>query len=211
MSGYPIILVNLQQGVVVVGGGRVAARKVEGLLEAGAAVTVVSPHLCPVLEALAAQGHITVRRRPYQYGDLAGASLAFACTADPQVNEAVWQEARARGCPVNVSDNPDHCTFHVPAVVRRGRVVVAIATGGASPALAAHLRREIAACIGPEYSILAQILAEFRPLVRARLPRGRRQAFWQELIKALLPLLRQEQAGAARQVAESLLQQYERL
>lgn len=211
MSGYPVILVDLQQGAVVVGGGEVAARKVEGLLEAGTAVRVISPHLCPALEALAAQGRITALRRPYQYGDLAGAALAFACTADPQTNEAVWQEAQERGCPVNVADDPARCTFYVPAVVRRGPVVIAIGTGGASPALAARLRQEIAACIGHEYGTLAQILAELRPLVQARLPQERRKAFWQELIEVLLPLLRRGDMVAAQQAAEALLQQYERL
>lgn len=209
MSGYPIVLVNLSRGAVVVGGGEVAARKVAGLLEGNAAVTVISPHLCPALEVLAAQGRITVLRRPYQYGDLAGAALAFACTADPKTNEAVWREAQERGCPVNVADDPARCTFYVPAVVRRGPVVIAMGTGGASPALAARLRQEIAAYIGPEYGTLAQILAELRPLVQARLPQERRKAFWQELIEALLPILRRGETTAARQAAEALFQQYE--
>jgi len=148
VSNYPVVLVNLEEGVVVVGGGEVAARKVEGLLAAGANVTVISPQLAPALEEFLAQGRITALRRPYRPGNLAGARLVIAATDDPQVNQAVGREARERGCPVNVVDDPAHCTVYIPAVVRRGPVTLAIGTGGASPVLAARLRREIAAVMG---------------------------------------------------------------
>lgn len=205
MSNYPVILVNLEEGMVVVGGGEVAARKVQGLLAAGANVTVISPQLTPALEDLANQGRIIVLRRPYQTGDLAGARLAIAATDDPQINQAVWQEARERGCSVNVVDDPAHCTVYVPAVVRRGPVTIAIGTGGASPVLAARLRREIEAVIGPEYGLLAEMLAELRPRVQTTIPPARREPLWQELIDTLLPLLRAGQEAAARQAAEATL------
>ncbi|MEW6230783.1 MAG: bifunctional precorrin-2 dehydrogenase/sirohydrochlorin ferrochelatase [Chloroflexota bacterium] len=206
MSNYPVVLANLKNGVLVIGGGEVAARRVEGLLAAGARVIVISPQLSPGLEGLAARGRITVLRRAYQPGDLAGARLAIACTDDPQVNQAVYQEAQEHNVLINSVDNPAHCTFHVPAVVRRGLVSIAISTEGASPALAARLRKDIAAAVGPEYGRLAALLAAYRPWMQAHVPQAnRRKALWQEMVDALLPLLREGQEAAARQEAEAIL------
>ena len=205
MSNYPVVLTGLDS-VVVVGGGEVAVRKVQGLLAAGVGVTVISPQLAPELQALAGQACIAVLSRAYQPGDLADVRLVIAATGDPQVNQAVWQEAQARGCLVNVVDDPAHCTFHVPAVVRRGPVTISIGTGGASPALAKWLRRHISADIGPEYEQLAVLLAELRPRVQSCIPAENRQALWRELINALLPLLREGNQAGARQAAESILQ-----
>jgi len=206
MSNYPVVLTGLESGAVVVGGGEVAVRKVEGLLAAGVGVTVISPELAPELQVLAGQGRIAVLPRAYQSGDLADVRLVIAATGDPQVNQAVWQEAQARGCLVNVVDDPAHCTFHVPAVVRRGPVTISIGTGGASPALAKWLRRHISADIGPEYEHLAVLLAEQRPRVQASIPAENRQALWCELITTLLPLLHDGNQAKARQEAESILQ-----
>jgi siroheme synthase-like protein len=208
MSNYFIVLTNLQDGVIVIGGGQVAARKVEGLLAAGARVTVISPQLAPLLQEMAAQGRILVLPRAYQPGDLGHARLVIAATDDKQVNQAVWQEAQERGCLINVVDDPARCTFHAPAVVRRGKVTIAIGTGGSSPALAQHLRRELEAAIGPEYELLADNLAEFRLRVQASLPAEKREAFWRELIDALLPLLRKGKLVEARQEAETVLQTF---
>lgn len=204
MSNYPVVLTGLDSAVVV-GGGEVAARKVEGLLAAGVGVTVISPQLAPELQELAAQARIAVLPRVYQPGDLEGVRLVIAATGDPQVNQAVWQEAQARGCLVNVVDDPAHCTFHVPAVVRRDAVTISIGTGGASPALAKWLRRHISADIGPEYGQLAMLLAELRPRMQSSIPAENRQALWCELINALLPPLREGHQDGARQAAESML------
>ena len=206
MSNYPVVLTGLESGAVVVGGGEVAVRKVEGLLAAGVGVTVISPELAPELQVLAGQGRIAVLPRAYQSGDLADVRLVIAATGDPQVNQAVWQEAQARGCLINVVDDPAHCTFHVPAVVRRDPVTISIGTGGASPALAKWLRRHITADIGPEYEQLAVLLAELRPRVQSCIPGENRQALWRELINALLPLLREGNQDGAHQAAESILQ-----
>jgi len=206
MSNYPVVLTHLESGAVVIGGGEVAARKVEGLLMAGAGVTVISPQLAPALEALVAQGRITALRRAYQPGDLARARLVIAATDDPQVNQAVWQEARERDCLVNVVDDPAHCTFHVPAVVRRGMVTIAVGTGGASPALAKSLRRKIEADTGPEYEQLAALLSELRPQVQASIPADKRAALGRELMDALLPLVRDGKQAQARQTAQEILE-----
>lgn len=170
MQYHPVHLDLRGRPCVVVGGSDVALRKVEGLLEAGARVTVVSPALVPALAALAETHEIIHHPRAYRPGDLAGVALAYAAVDDPAVQEALAAEATAAGVFLNVVDVPRLCTFIAPAVVRRGPVLVAISTGGASPALARRLREEIEAHVGAEYGLVATILAKVRPLVRAAQP-----------------------------------------
>jgi len=164
---HPVHLDLRGRPCVVIGGGEVGGAKVASLLEAEARVTVVSPVLVPALAALADTHEIVHHPRPYRPGDLAGAALAYVAVADPAVQAAVAAEASAAGVFVNVVDVPALCTFIAPAVVRRGPVVVAVSTGGASPALARRLRQDLEARIGAEYGLAATILAKVRPLVRA--------------------------------------------
>src|SRR5258705_9520032 len=132
--GYFTVLLDLtSRHCVMVGGGPIAERRILSLLEAGAQVTVISPRVTPTLEALAADGRIGLESRHYVEGDLAGADLAFVATAAREVNLAVTREARARGVWINAADDPAHCTFILPAVVRRGDLTVAVATGGGHP------------------------------------------------------------------------------
>ena len=166
---YPICLIGLERRqAIVVGGGNVAARKVEELLEAGAHVTVISPSLTPELEALAKAGSITIIGRPYCNGDLSDAFLVIAATDDADVNQTIWREAERQSCLVNVVDDPAHCHFIMPAVIRRGDVTVTVSTGGASPALARRLREQLETLVGSEYGELAALLAELRPELRSR-------------------------------------------
>ena len=136
---YPIFLDLQGRPAVVVGGGRVAARKAAALVEAGARVRVIAPRLVPELQA-----H-QVERRSYRPGDLRGAVLAFAATNDRRVNHAVAVEATRRRIPVNVADSLEECTFIVPARVSRGGLEIAVSTGGRSPRLAKQLRRRLEA------------------------------------------------------------------
>ncbi|MGQ9840433.1 MAG: precorrin-2 dehydrogenase/sirohydrochlorin ferrochelatase family protein [Anaerolineae bacterium] len=202
MAYCPIILTGLLAAVVV-GGGQVAERKVRVLLQADAAVTVVSPRLTPALAQLAQDGRIRVTARSYHPGDLTGARLAIAATSDPAVNAAVADEADQCGCLVNVVDDPLRCTFHMPAIVRRGEIIIGVSTSGASPALARHLRKVIETTLGPEYEPLAGILAELRTRLRDWTPEEDQAALpWDRLIDALLPLLRAGENQAARQIAD---------
>ncbi len=207
MSNYPIILVNLDSGVVVVGGGEVAARKVEGLLDARAGVTVISPQLTPELEQLACQGRIDVLRREYRPGDLAGARLVIAAADDARVNEAVWREARDRDILVSVVDDAARCTFYAPDVIHRGEVTVAIGTGESSPALARRLRQDLEAAVPPKYALLAKLLAALGPRVQASIPPHQREAVWRTLMDNLLPPLRdgQDRAAASQTAVEAIL------
>jgi precorrin-2 dehydrogenase len=145
---YPIFLDLSGRRCVVVGGGQVANRKARKLLQARAEVVVISPHVRSELESVAAEVH----RRPYVEGDLEGAHLAFAATDVREVNAAVAREAAERGVPVNVADRPSEGDFAVPSTLRRGRLQLAVSTGGASPTLARRIRDELEGLFGPEWA-----------------------------------------------------------
>ena len=133
---------------MVVGGGEVANRKARKLLQARARVVVISPEVEPELESVAVEVH----RRPYEEGDLEGAFLAFTATDSRETNAAVAREARERGIPVNVADKPSEGDFALPSALRRGRLQVAVSTGGASPTLAQRIRGELEGLFGAEWA-----------------------------------------------------------
>ena len=142
-SYYPVFLDVRGRTALVVGGGAVAERKAAGLARAGACVRVVAPTVTAGLEAHARDGLVDLRRRAFRENDVEGVFLVYAATDDAAVNEAVYAEAEARGVPANVVDDPAHCSFIVPSVVRRGPLQLAVSTSGAAPALAKRLRREL--------------------------------------------------------------------
>jgi siroheme synthase-like protein len=153
----------------VVGGGSVAVRKVGGLLECGAAVTLVAPELDPEIEALTADpapGSLRVERRPYRGGEAAAYRLVVTATGVPAVDRLAAADAEAAGVWVNSADDADHCTFFLPSVHRDGPVAVAVSTGGASPALAAWLRRRIGDSLGGHLGVVAGLLEEGRQALR---------------------------------------------
>ena len=167
MGYYPVLLDLAGRRCVMVGGGLVAERRVEGLVAAGARVIVISPRLTPALAALAAEGRIEHEPRAYHEGDLTGADLAFVATDRGEVNAAVAGEARERSVWINAADDPPRCTFILPALVRRGDLTVAVATGGSSPALARAIREELETYLTEDYATHASIAAEARREVRA--------------------------------------------
>ena len=174
MGYYPLFLEVAGRPCVVIGGGPVAEHKVERLLQVEASVTVISPRLSPRLANLAQEGKIRHVGRDYRPGDLAGSQLAFVATGEGEVNAAVAREGRGRGVWVNAADDPTHCDFILPSVLRRGALVVAAATGGASPALPRAVREELEAYFTPEYAVLAEVVAEVRRELKegSRLPGG---------------------------------------
>jgi siroheme synthase-like protein len=151
---------------VVVGGGPIAESKVNGLLAAGAEVTVVSPMVTDALADAVRAGRIGHRRRVYRDGDLIGVALAFVATGDVGVNAAVAAEGRRRGVWVNAADDPAHCDFILPAVLRRGALAIAVSTGGASPALARAIREELERHLGDDYAALVDVAGEVRRALR---------------------------------------------
>jgi precorrin-2 dehydrogenase/sirohydrochlorin ferrochelatase len=172
---------------VVVGGGPVAERKVRRLLEAKAAVTVVSPVVTGPLRRMAATGRLVLQSRPVCAADLRGAFLVFAATDDPAVNRRVAETAVRRGALVNVADDPAACSFLVPAIVRRGELTVAVSTGGGSPALAKRLRERLEATLGPEYDAFLAALRELRRRARRVIPDSRaRQGLYRRAVASPL-------------------------
>jgi len=164
-SYYPVFLDIAGKKCVVVGGGEVAFRKVNTLLENGAEVEVISPELCPELEATR---EISISHRPYQPGDLAGAFLAIVATDNRETNHQIAMEARSRGVLVNVVDDVEYCDFILPSLVHRGDITIAISTAGKSPALARKLRTRLEKEFGEEYAVLVRIIEEIRREIKRR-------------------------------------------
>lgn len=187
MGYIPIFLDVSGKPCLVVGGGEVAERKVRGLLEAGAAVTLLSPELSAALAAIAERGLMRYLARPYRAGDLSGFTLVYAATDQPAVDRQVAAEAQELGIPINVADMPELCSFLAASVVRRGDLQIAISTGGSSPALAARLREELEAKFGPEYALLLEILRAVRTrLMASELDPGERARKLRTLVASRL-------------------------
>lgn len=156
-------MLNLENArCVVAGGGRVAERKVEGLLKCGARVTVIAPRASGNIQALHHQGRIEWEARPFRPEDAEGVFLLFAATGDRAANARILGAGRAFGALANVADDPEGSDFHVPAVARKGPVTVAVSTEGASPALSAWLRDILAAAVPEGVEITAKLLSGLR-------------------------------------------------
>lgn len=152
----------------MIGAGRIAARKVESLLAAGAAVTVVAPHVGDEIRAWADEGRVALHERAFAPADLDGAWLAFAATDDAAVSAAVYDEGERRRMFVNSADDPANCSLTLMSVVRRGDLQIAIGTGGRSPALAAHLKERLGDQIGPEFAAFLEVLSDVRDEIRGQ-------------------------------------------
>jgi precorrin-2 dehydrogenase / sirohydrochlorin ferrochelatase len=202
---YPIMLDIAARTCVVVGGGAVAARKVAALLDAGAVVTVISPALVPPLAELLAAERIHAIQTPYASGMLDDAQplLVFAATDDAAVNAQVAADAAAVGALVNRADAPHESSFASMATLRRGAVTIGISTGGASPALAAHLRGVLEGLIGDEYATLAAWLGEAR-LEGVEGEQTERAALWRSVIEPVLALLRDGREAEAHALLDAM-------
>lgn len=163
---YPVMLDIRGQHCLVVGGGGVALRKVEGLLPEGGRLTVVAPLPIEALERLAGEGKIELERREYAAGEAAGYSLVFAATDDRRVNRQVYEDGKSAGVWVNVADDPELCSFQLPARVQRGAFQLAIASGGDAPFVVRRLRQFMERRFGPEWAEWIASAARFRNLVR---------------------------------------------
>jgi len=202
----PIFLKVTDRPCLVVGGGKVAARKVALLLRAGARVTVVAPHCSGELRELASGEQVICRERNFEAGDIDGMVLAIAATDDEAVNRAVSELAKQRGIPVNVVDNPGLCSFIMPSIIDRSPVQVAVSTGGASPVLARLLRARLESFIPSAYGRLARLVDEYRQHVKRRFPdAGHRRYFWESILQGRVAELlfagQEEKARTALQAA----------
>lgn len=176
---YPVLLNIEGLPCLVVGGGPVAERKVHSLLESGARITVISPQVTHRLKELAEQHRILWSSRGFCRGDTAGSFLVISAAGREEVNRQVSDECKANNIPVNVVDDPQKCGFLVPAILRRGDLVIAVSSGGASPLVARGIRDELADRYGPEYEYYLDYLAEARAEALNCIPDAhkRRQVF----------------------------------
>ncbi len=201
--GYPVVLDLSGRRAVVVGGGEVALRKARALAEAGARVRVVAPDFLP---AFGEDGRLECVAARYEKRHLEGARVVVAATDDEAVNRQAASDARASGILVNVVDRPELCDFIVPAQVRRGDLLIAIATGGAAPALAKRLRERLEQEFGPEYAVLLEALREVREDMKKRnvAPDLRRRIF-ERLAEDDIVYAARRGADALRQAIEQAM------
>jgi len=205
LLGYPVNLIVDGRRCVVVGAGRIAARKIDGLLAAGADVHVVAPQLGEQVQAWRDEGRITAAERPFEPADLDGAWLATAATDDPAANHAVFEAGEAQRVWVNAADDPDNCSFTLMSVIRRGDLVVTVGTGGRSPALATWLKERITAELGREYETLVEVLAEAREAMQAD-GRSTEDADWKRALDSgMLDLIRAGRVDDAKELLRSCL------
>jgi siroheme synthase-like protein len=198
---YPVLL-NIQgKKCLVVGGGEVALRKSQMLLEHGANVVIVSPEFCTEINKLAEGGAVRTVHREYDTVDLEDAFLVIAATDSATVNEKVAEDARKRSILVNVVDKPDISDFIVPSYFRRGDIIVAVSTSGKSPALARKIRGELETEVKAEYARLAEITSDVRAELKAK---GMliSAADWQEALdlKSLLELVKRGKDKETREI-----------
>ena len=206
MDFLPIFLDVRAQPCLVVGGGKVAVRKAELLLRAGARVSVQAPALCAAFDEFVAGSRVAHRAAAFRADDLRGFVLAIAATDDGEVNRAVAAAARAQRIPVNVVDQPALCSFIMPSIIDRSPVIVAVSSGGASPVLARLLRARLESLVPAGYGRLAELAAVFRDKVKARIAFAERRRFWERVLEG--PIAEQVfsgRDGAARKALDDAL------
>jgi uroporphyrin-III C-methyltransferase/precorrin-2 dehydrogenase/sirohydrochlorin ferrochelatase len=207
MDYLPIFLRLQSRPVLVVGGGRVAVRKVSWLLKAGARVTVVSPTLHDELAALAAGGELTHVCAQFDEAHLRDAVAVIAATSDADVNAGVSLAARTRRIPVNVVDDPALSTFIFPAIIDRAPILVAVSSSGHAPVLARWVREQIEALLPARLGALARFMGAQRAAVQRAVGVLARRAFWERIVTGTVAsrVLRGDEAGAQRALGQELL------
>jgi siroheme synthase-like protein len=201
VTGYPANLIVAGRRCVVVGAGRIAARKIEALLAAGADVRVIAPEIGSEVRAWADKGDLEVVERAFAPADVDGAWLVTSATGDPDVDHAVFLAGEERRVWVNAADDPANCSFTLMSVVRRGDIVVTVGTGGRSPALAAWLKTRFEDELGPEYETLLDLLSEAREELRAT-GRSSEEVDWRHAIDS--GMLESIRAGRVEEAKETL-------
>jgi siroheme synthase-like protein len=205
LAGWPVNLLVAGRRVVVVGGGRIAARKIKPLVDLGAEVAVVAPHVVAEIRAWADAGVVTLTEQEFLPEHLDGAWLAIAATDDSAANAAVFEAGEVRRIFVNGADDPDHCSFTLLSLIRRGDVVIAFGTGGRSPALATYLRERLETEIGPEYATLLDLLSEAREDLRQS-GRSSEDSDWRAVFASgIVDLVRSGRITEAKELLRSCL------
>jgi precorrin-2 dehydrogenase/sirohydrochlorin ferrochelatase len=207
VSYYPICLELKGRRCLVIGGGGIAEHKVNSLLACEALVTVISPEVTPGLKDLIDQKKVAYRPKKYEEEDLDRAFLVIAATNRPEVNAQVYRDASRRNILVNVVDCPKYCNFIVPALIKRGDLLLSISTSGKSPALAKKIREKLEREFGEEYETFLKIIGELREKIYQRVkdPYLRRTLINQILDSDLLDLLKKGELRSAQEKKLSIL------
>lgn len=201
--GYPVILDLHQRPCVVIGGGPQAEEKTRGLVDAGAIVKVIAPHLHEALERLLQIAAFEWIPRAYQTGDLDHAFLAVAADEDRSRNPEIYRDAVAARVLINCLDDPPHCQFAYASIHRQGDLVIALSTTGRCPALAVRIRQKLAQDYGPAYGDFLSIVGGWRECIAMKWPDfNTRRKLWYKLVDS--PALRLLEEGKRDEAIEAL-------
>jgi len=210
MSYYPVLLDLSGRKAVVVGGGAVAARKIETLLECGASVHIISRDLAPELQKRLDNGEINLLANEFDERHIEDAFLIIIATDDRAVNQRISETAKRKNILVNAVDQPEECSFIVPSVIRRGDLVIAVSTSGRSPALAKRIREILSVQFGKEYESFLKMMGRIRKeLLSMGLPESERGGIFQELVdSSIIEFLRMQDLAAAASELERILKRH---
>lgn len=208
---FPIYLNLSGKSCLIIGGGKVAERKVEDLLEYGPIIKLVSPQLEEKIETWAREGIIGLQQRPFKEDDLDGSYIVFAATDDNELNHRVARLCRQRGIMVNAVDDPPNCDFYVPSIIRRNSLALAISTGGKSPMLARKLRQDLENIIGHEYGEFVDILGEAREEIKKTIPdiEKRKKIFEAMVYSDILDLIKTGERDKVRERIEQCISSWQ--
>ncbi len=207
MKYYPANLDINNRKCLVAGGGSVAERKVNTLTECGADVTVVSPEVSDRLTRLADSGAITIHKRPFSSSDLDGMFLVIGATDDETLNRRISSDAAERNMLCNIADVPGECSFILPAVVKRGDLVLSISTSGTSPAFAKKLRKDLEKEFGEEYARFLSLMGAIREkrLQEAQESETNRSCFEQLISGGLLEMVKNRETDNINRLLKKVL------
>jgi len=204
---YPIYIDLKGRKVVVVGGGGIGQEKIESLVASGANVTLISPKITTVLQEMVDAGEIQFKKRCYQDNDEDGAWLVIVACAVQDVNDKIYEICETKRIFCNVVDVVPLCMFHVPSVVRQGKLQIATSTEGASPALASRIRKDLQKQFDPAYATLLDLMVPFRAFVKEKYPddlQKRSKIFTDFVDSNILELIRNNDQAAIDQRIEDL-------
>lgn len=204
---FPIYLDLKDKTCLLVGGGQVAERKIENLLDYGLNMRVVSPEATRRIQEWAQQGIVNWQLRDFNEEDLSGVFIAFVATDNNNVNHSVVKACRKAGVLVNAVDDPPNCDFYVPSIIRRGSLVLAISTEGKSPYFARRLREELEITITPEYGEFVDMLGDIREEIKEKVPdiSMRKEVFASLVYSEILDLLQAGEKEKARERIEACM------
>lgn len=201
---YPIFVDLENKPVLIVGGGNVAYRKVITLLDHGAIVRIVSPHILPELKALVDLKCCFWSEKEYEREDIKDAAIIFSCTEKDEVNTVVSRDAHELCRLINVVDDPEKCSFIVPSIMQQGELKIAVSTGGSSPIVARQIREQLEAQFDHSYAEYLDLLRGWRNKAKTELSLKQKQIFWAKITDGeVLEFVKNGQLNKAKGVIES--------